>query len=232
MQTTERRLTKAQKETSKRSRRYGHTLKDVDAGIEFGATYMSGTEDKRPRKRKNALLISKMRRGKLKDIEADTTFGTVYKGFRSKPKEAIEFLAKRKEGEIPDALYRKDIGYVSLVWGTTGTKEKQYRDGYGLAHIYREHEAELRQIGASVSDVVATTFFLGTIAHYRSQKPSRIYMQGDKFALVISTKWFDKNRKVVLTSFDLRPIAKKNPIRAAQLKKASRKSGKPTPKLP
>lgn len=193
---------------------------------------MSGTEDKRPRKRKNALLISKMRRGKLKDIEADTTFGTVYKGFRGKPKEAIEFLAKRKEGEIPDALYRKDIGYVSLIWGTTGTKEKQYRDGYGLAHIYREHEAELRQIGASVENVIPLVFKLGKAQSSKAGKTNRLFLEGGNYAIVIATKWFDRNRKVVITSFDLRPIAAKNPKRAAQLKKASRKSGKPTPRLP
>ena len=60
-------------------------------------------------------------------------FGPIYRQFERKPKEAILFLKKQKNGECVDALYRDDIGYVDIVWGVGG------KSGYGLCHIIEEH---------------------------------------------------------------------------------------------
>ena len=42
---------------------------------------------------------------------------------------------------------------------------------------------------------------------------------GDKFMLIIKTKWNDKNKRFVMTAFDLRPMSRKNPKRAEQARK-------------
>ena len=60
-------------------------------------------------------------------------FGPIYRQFENKPKEAIEYLCKTKNGDCIHALYREDIGFIDIIWGevTDPIKHK----GYGLAHI-------------------------------------------------------------------------------------------------
>ena len=58
-------------------------------------------------------------------------FGPIYEGVRGK--EAVDFLLKNKNGEIPCAMWRADLGCIDFVYGKTG------EDGYGLAHISEYH---------------------------------------------------------------------------------------------
>ena len=44
-------------------------------------------------------------------------FGPIYRQFEKKPKEAIKFLRKMKDGECIAALHRNDIGNIDIVWG-------------------------------------------------------------------------------------------------------------------
>lgn len=44
-------------------------------------------------------------------------FGTIYRQFEKKPKEAIRFLCKNKAGDCIRALYREDIGFIDIIWG-------------------------------------------------------------------------------------------------------------------
>ncbi len=158
-------------------------------------------------KRQVARFILKERRSKLKEIEANPMFGVVYKGFFGKPKEAIEYLKLKKCGEITDALYRKDIGFVSLIWGCKGSPEKNYQDGFGLAHIYHKHEKELLQIGYDVPSCISEIFTSGLLTSFA--KEHKIKLSNSDFQLVIKTKWNDIERRFVLTAYDLRPLKTK-----------------------
>lgn len=144
-------------------------------------------------------------------------FGTEYRQFRGKAKEAIKHLLKVKEGECVDAFYRDDIGYVSLVWGKAGTKEKAYKDGYGLAHIVKVHAKELKQLGFEIEDFIPLVFQFGKIRE--NLRDFKIYLEGEEFCLVVKTKWDGVDKRFIMTAFDLRPISRKNPIRAKQMKK-------------
>ena len=62
-------------------------------------------------------------------------FGTIYTQFQDKPKEAIRFLIKHREGECIKSLKRHDIGYIDIVWGENDENNK----GYGLKHIIEKH---------------------------------------------------------------------------------------------
>jgi hypothetical protein len=146
-------------------------------------------------------------------------FGTEYRQFRGKSKEAIKHLLKVKEGECVDAFYRDDIGYVSLVWGKAGTKEKAYKDGYGLAHIVKVHAKELKQLGFEIEDFIPLVFQFGKL----DRKKEKIFLNGEMFRLVITTEWFSKQKTFILTAFDLRPINRKNPIRAKEMKNLPKK---------
>jgi hypothetical protein len=58
-------------------------------------------------------------------------FGPIFEGVKGQ--EAVDFLLAKGKGEIKNAFYHKDIGYIDLIWGVTGEK------GYGLAKILWKH---------------------------------------------------------------------------------------------
>ncbi len=138
-------------------------------------------------------------------------FGPIYRQFEGKPREAILFLKKQKNGECIKALYREDIGYVDIVWGVSG------KSGYGLCHIIEQHEDELKQLGFSIENFIPMVFAFGIYSE--SQKENKIKLRGEYFMLIIKTKWNDKNKRFVMTAFDLRPMSRKNPKRAEQARK-------------
>ena len=57
-------------------------------------------------------------------------FGNIYDQFKGKVKAAIKFLQKLQDGEALAVLHHKDIGDISLVWGT---------DKAGLKKILHKH---------------------------------------------------------------------------------------------
>lgn len=135
-------------------------------------------------------------------------FGPIYRQFKKKPKDAIQFLKEKKTGECVDALYRDDIGYVDIVWGVGG------KSGYGLCHIIEEHEDEFKQLGFNIEDFVPMVFTFGF--YTENQQENKIKLRGESFMLIVKTKWNDKNKRFILTAFDLRPMSRKNPKRAEQ----------------
>lgn len=46
-------------------------------------------------------------------------FGPIYRQFFAKPKEAVAFLLMIKNGEATGALYHKEIGAISIVYGNS-----------------------------------------------------------------------------------------------------------------
>jgi hypothetical protein len=55
------------------------------------------------------------------------------------------------------------------------------------------------------------------------RKKEKIFLNGEMFRLVITTEWFSKQKTFILTAFDLRPINRKNPIRAKEMKNLPKK---------
>jgi len=146
-------------------------------------------------------------------------FGNIYTQFLNKPKEAIIHLMKVKNGECEKAFYRKDIGYVNIVWGFAGTKEKNYKDGYGLSHIKKVHEQEFNQLGFKIEDFIPIVFSFGKL----DKKKEKIFLSGESFRLILTTEWFSEKKTFILTAFDLRPINRKNPKRAKEMKNLPKK---------
>lgn len=144
-------------------------------------------------------------------------FGPIYRQFEKKPREAIKFLMEKKNGECPKALYREDIGYVDIVWGN--------EDEFGLSHIIKEHGNELKELHYTIDNFIPIIFSLGIYSE--SEKENKIKLETECFLLIIKTKWNKKNKRFVMSAFDLRPISRKNPKRAAELKKRASKKGGP-----
>lgn len=125
-------------------------------------------------------------------------FGTIYTQFKNKPREAIQFLLKKQEGECIAALYRKEIGYIDIVWGEVTNKVKH--TGYGLAHIVDKHGDEIKRLGFKIEDFILIAFIFGKIK-IGNQK-TKISLDGEKYRLVISTTWNSKEKTYLLTAFN------------------------------
>ncbi|MGM9745841.1 MAG: hypothetical protein ACI30H_02635 [Paludibacteraceae bacterium] len=136
-------------------------------------------------------------------------FGEQFTQFKHKPKDAIKYLKKVKRGECIAALYRPDIGDIDIVWGTPGL------NGYGLSHIISEHGAEIKQLGFEIEDFIVLVFTFGKKIQYKNQ--TRIFLDGETYRIVIETRWYNTNKNLIVTAFDLRPIQKKNPKRMKEL---------------
>lgn len=70
---------------------------------------------------------------KVKALKNDDYFGRNYFKYAGKPKEAIDFLLKERNGQVKGAWERKDIGKIDIVYGN---------DNKGLKHIVKRHIEE------------------------------------------------------------------------------------------
>lgn len=149
-------------------------------------------------------------------------FGVIYRQFENKPKEAMVHLSTLKSGECPKAFYRDDIGFVDFVWGEPDTVVRgKKKSGFGLCHILTDHGDEIRQFGIEPIDFILMLLRFGKIED--GKKGNKIFIEGELYRLIITTEWYGKAKQLLLTAFDLRPIGRKNPKRAAEMKKASRR---------
>jgi len=125
-------------------------------------------------------------------------FGPIYEQFKGKPKEAIKHLLKVKHGECTNALYRREVGYIDVVWGENDSNNK----GYGLKHIVEKHGAEIKQMGFNIEDFIPIVVQFGDFNVKKSEPHKQVY-EGRMFRFVIAID--PKRRKNwLLTAFDLR----------------------------
>ena len=69
---------------------------------------------------------------------APDEWGTAYTSMTGKGLQAIEFLLEKKNGFVPAAFHRPEIGDIDIVYGKTGYGIED-KGGYGLAHISKRH---------------------------------------------------------------------------------------------
>lgn len=167
------------------------------------------------------MAIKRTTRRKLSTVNytrrKEGLFGPIYRQFENKPKQAIKHLLKVQQGECPKAFYRDDIGFIDIVWGECDNKAKNGK-GFGLEHIFNDHGEEIRQLNIDPIDFIVLIFNVGKLKTAKNGT-NRIYLEGNTFRMVITTKFNTVNKKVILTAFDLRAIHVKNPKRAKQIKK-------------
>ncbi len=159
--------------------------------------------DRAVQKAEQELLRLESQRDNIKEqakrqVSLFGVFGDEYTQFKGRPKEAIKFLMKAKQGEAIDALYRQDIGYVSIPWGENDEKNK----GFGLKHIVEKHGKEIERLGFKVEDFIPIVFAFG-LFNIDKSTDGKIVLDSEYFRLVIQTKAFGKSKKWLLTAFDL-----------------------------
>ncbi|MDR0437184.1 MAG: hypothetical protein LBH22_02645 [Bacteroidales bacterium] len=124
-------------------------------------------------------------------------FGPIYAQFKNKPKDAILFLKKKKNGECLKALHRQETGFVDIVWG----KNDENNRGYGLKHIIEKHEKEIQKLGFEVEEFIPMAFQLGTLK--KTRLDFRILIENEHYRVVILTKWKERKKTLLLTSFGI-----------------------------
>ena len=131
-------------------------------------------------------------------------FGSIYPQFQDKPKEAIRFLLKRREGECIKSLYRSDIGYIDIVWGENDQNNK----GFGLKHIIEKHGGDIEELGFKIEDFIPIVVQFGEFNETVSDAGKKVF-ESKMFRFVVATNFEGRRKQWLLTSFDLRKKPRK-----------------------
>ena len=123
-------------------------------------------------------------------------FGPIYDQFRGKPKEAIDFLVSKGEGEAIGALSHKDIGEIDLVWGEKGTG---HSDGFGLAKLVKYHPEVLDNLQEILDEMKVV-----------KRTDNRINLESDKYKAAVRLTWNEQSKTWLLTIFEKKNSALDN----------------------
>ena len=128
-----------------------------------------------------------------KVLQKREDWGIAYRNESSKPEQAIERLLKEKQGFVPNAMYRRELGNIDFVWGTGGKK------GYGLAHIIDQRNSEgLNGINFVIQ--LRNLIKKGKIIKNIKQ-PNIIFIQNNNDSALIKLVWNSYKRKWIVTAF-------------------------------
>lgn len=135
---------------------------------------------------------------KVKALKNDDYFGRNYFKYAGKPKEAIDFLLKERDGQVKGAWERKDIGKIDIVYGN---------DNKGLKHIVKRHIEEQNDflsqddMAEKISDILKNGVLSKT-------KKGRLLLEKDGYIAILNKEIvYDenddiKNKYWILTSYD------------------------------
>lgn len=135
---------------------------------------------------------------KVKALKNDDYFGRNYFKYAGKPKEAIDFLLKERNGQVKGAWERKDIGKIDIVYGN---------DNKGLKHIVKRHIEEQNDflsqddMAEKISDILKNGVLSKT-------KKGRLLLEKDGYIAILNKEIvYDenddiKNKYWILISYD------------------------------
>lgn len=135
---------------------------------------------------------------KVKALKNDDYFGRNYFKYAGKPKEAIDFLLKERNGQVKGAWERKDIGKIDIVYGN---------DNKGLKHIVKRYIEEQNDflsqddMAEKISDILKNGVLSKT-------KKGRLLLEKDGYIAILNKEIiYDenddiKNKYWILTSYD------------------------------
>ena len=131
-------------------------------------------------------------------------FGPIYPQFKNEPVKAIKFLKRVKKGEAIKSLYRKEIGFIDIVWGENDKNNK----GYGLKHIIEKHGLDIKKAGFEIESFIPLIVQFGEFNHIKSDAKKKVF-ESEYFRFVVNTDYKNNPKNWLLTSFYI----KKNPYR-------------------
>lgn len=114
-------------------------------------------------------------------------FGTVFRQYERKGQKAVNFLLRQKNGEVPNAIFHPEIGWIDIVWGMPGTK---HSDGYGLSKIAKYHPEVIKNLATIISSL-----------NIVSRTDNRYRLKGNGYEAGISRMYFESHKTWLLTLF-------------------------------
>ena len=113
--------------------------------------------------------------------------GPVYKAYSRKGQTAVNFLLRRKQGEVPDAVFNRAVGWIDVVWGMPGTGAS---DGYGLSKIVKYHPEAVRHLDRIVKRLPAVSI-----------SENRIRLEDNQYIASVRRSWNGEGKVWLLTAF-------------------------------
>lgn len=117
--------------------------------------------------------------------------GPILRQFRHDARGAVAALRELQTGEAVAALHHPEIGDIDLIWGRAGTPEKDYEDGYGLAHIIAKGREE-------ILDRLQETLEKLPI---RKRSANRIQLWDDEHRAIVRLDWDKRAKTWLLTLY-------------------------------
>lgn len=126
--------------------------------------------------------------------KSDKGFGRRYNQFSGDGAKSIDYLLKRKGGEVEGAVYSSKVGDITgdgnidFVYGKTGD------DGYGLAHIKEKHGVDILK---RLPDVLEN----GDV-YLRDDIKDRLFVQKDNDNSLVRLDWDGNKKQWVATAYE------------------------------
>lgn len=117
-------------------------------------------------------------------------FGPIYHKYERKGQLAVAYLLRKREGEVLNALYHPEIGWIDLVWGFEGTGNG---DGFGLSKIAKYHPSVVHKLAETLESMAVV-----------KRTENRIKLESAKYIVVISNLYFENKKTWLLTAFEKR----------------------------
>ncbi len=96
---------------------------------------------------------------------------------------------------VENAAFNRELGFMDMRMGRAGDPERDYANGYGLAHIIAKHGHE-----GVVDDL--PTRIAGMRIVDRPPHKDRVILEGQGGRAAVATTWHGDQQKWVLTAFD------------------------------
>jgi len=160
----------------------------LDANVNMSAE-VEFSEDEEDGEQGDAgkVKMSKPWTGEKEEYPAE--WGKCFSQYRGKKYLAVQHLLHRKEGFVPAAFHREDIGDIDIVYGETGEGVKDKR-GYGLAHIRKRHPGMNWKL---FSQVIQT-------GELKEINDRRVNIVDGKAKVIIELEWKGQERKWVVSA--------------------------------
>ncbi len=167
----------------------GEALKDEETGANtFAADSGEWDESQHPRAENGQFGSAGIGN---KKIAKNGPFGEVLTQYRHNAKAAIRALMERKDGEAVGALYHPDVGDIDLIYGSEGTPEKGFIDGYGLAKIAKKHPEVLENLQDILDDM-----------QVRKRSANRVILESESHKAAVSLNWLEREKKWLLSAYE------------------------------
>jgi ddrB-like ParB superfamily domain/phage-Barnase-EndoU-ColicinE5/D-RelE like nuclease1 len=131
-----------------------------------------------------------------RDVAPETgPHGPILRNFRHDAAGAIAELRRRKSGDAIAALHHPEIGDIDLIWGRTGDPAKDFKGGYGLAHIDAKHP----DIADRLADIIPG------LQKGEIQGGNRQLLVGKDHRAVVGLDWNEQAKRWLLTAYEEKP---------------------------